>query len=75
MLMNQLFAVIAVFPTLTLADAQWITVWEGDMALPGTTGGSAHVITEADASTRKRTGTMARVLERTSISTPHGIHF
>jgi hypothetical protein len=66
-LVKQLFAVIAILPSLALADVQWVKIWEGDMALP--VNGSAHVVEEADVSTPKHTGATARVLVRTSMTT------
>jgi ankyrin repeat protein len=55
-----------------VADAQWVKLWEGDMALP--VGGSAHVVEEADVRTHSHTGAIAHVWVRTSMSTQH-IHF
>lgn len=54
------------------ADAQWVKVWEGDMALP--VSGSAHVVEEADLRTHSHTGATAHVWVRTSMSTQN-IHF
>lgn len=55
-----------------VADAQWLKVWEGDMPLP--LSGSAHVVEEADVRTHSRTGAVAHVWVRTSMSA-QDIHF
>jgi len=49
---RKIYAIIAMLPSLALADVQWVKIWEGDMALP--TSGSAHFVIEADAATQKR---------------------
>ena len=66
MLVKSIYAVIAILPSLALADFEWVKIWEGDMALP--ISGSAHVVTEADVTTQKHTGAIARVLVRTSMT-------
>jgi uncharacterized protein len=55
-----------------VADAQWVKVWEGDMALP--VSGSGHVVEEADVRTHSHTGAIAHVWVRTGISA-QDIHF